>query len=232
MSFHFDEGELLLINKPLGWTSFDVVNKVRRALRVKKIGHAGTLDPLATGLLILCTGKFTKRINEYQGLEKEYSGRIKLGETTPSYDLETPVDAVFETAHVTEELIEQKRLLFLGENEQFPPAHSAKWIGGERAYHKARRGEDVVMSHKKVTISSFEISRIEMPFVDFRVVCSSGTYIRSLAYDFGKALGSGAHLVSLCRERIGEHRLKNSWELEKFIDFVKKDSLAIPIGGL
>lgn len=221
---NFIEGAVLLFNKPLRWTSFDVVKKVRNSLRshlgVKKIkvGHAGTLDPLATGLLVVCTGKFTKRIEGFQGQEKEYTGTFTLGATTPSYDLETEIDQTFPTAHITEEKIQEACKPFIGTIAQFPPVFSALKKDGERLYEKARRGEEVKVKARQVNISAFEITRIELPEVDFRVVCSKGTYIRSLAYDFGKALESGAHLSKLCRTRIGDFRLEQAVEIEAFID--------------
>ncbi len=220
-SFDFNEGEVLLIDKPLTWTSFDVVNKVRNESRAKKVGHAGTLDPLATGLLILCTGKFTKKIDDYQAQEKEYTGTFTLGGTTPSYDLETEVDATFETSHITSEAIEEARLRFIGKIMQFPPQHSAKRVNGERAYMIARRGENAPVVAREVHITEFEIVKVNLPLIEFRVVCGKGTYIRSLAYDFGLALNSGAHLSELCRTRIGEFRLEDAWPLNEFVDKMK-----------
>jgi len=220
--FDFLGGEVLLINKPYDWTSFDVVNKIRCQLKylynIKKIkiGHAGTLDPLASGLLILCTGAFTKKIDTYQAFEKEYIGKFYLGATTPSSDLETSVDEKFETSHITHSMINDTVKSFIGENEQLPPIFSAKKIDGERAYEYARRGEDVVLAKRKIIIKEFEISDISMPEVSFRVVCSKGTYIRSLARDFGKLLGSGAYLSELCRTRIGEFLLADAMTLDDF----------------
>lgn len=214
------EGGVLLINKSLKWTSFDVVKKARNLLRthfqVKKIkvGHAGTLDPLATGLLVVCTGKYTKRINEFQGQEKEYTGTFTLGATTPSYDLETEVDQTFPTTHITEEKIQEATKPFIGTIEQFPPVFSALKKDGERLYEKARRGEKVKVDARQVHIQEFEITRVELPEIDFRVVCSKGTYIRSLAHDFGKALNSGAHLSTLCRTRIGDFHLNQAIDIE------------------
>lgn len=218
---NFEEGAVLLIDKPYEWTSFDVVGKVRGMLRAKlkkkniKVGHAGTLDPLATGLLILCTGKFTKRIDEYQAQEKEYTGTFYLGATTPCYDLEKPVDKHFPTEHITEQMIREATARFTGTIQQTPPLFSAVWVDGERAYELARRGEEAVVKAKTVRISAFEITAIRMPEVDFRVVCSKGTYIRSLARDFGEALGSGAHLIKLCRTRIGGFKLENAVSIEE-----------------
>jgi tRNA pseudouridine55 synthase len=213
---NFEEGAMLLIDKPYEWTSFDVVGKIRGLLRRKlgkkniKVGHAGTLDPLATGLLIICTGKFTKKIDEYQGMEKEYTGTFYIGATTPCYDLEKPVDRHFPTDHITKELIRSATERFTGTIQQQPPLFSAVWIEGERAYELARRGEAKEISSRTVTIPEFEITGIQLPEVHFRVVCSKGTYIRSLARDFGEALGSGAHLTRLCRTRIGSFRLEDA----------------------
>ena len=212
----FQSGETLLFNKPLTWTSFDVVNKVRRLVKVKKVGHAGTLDPLATGLLILCTGKMTKSINEIQVTEKEYIGTFELGAVTPSYDKETEVTERFSIEHLTEELIKETINEFLGMITQYPPTYSAIRIDGEKAYKKARRGEEFKTKERTVVIKEFEITKIELPSVLFRVVCSTGTYIRSLVNDFGKKLNNGAHLTSLCRTRIGEFKLEDAWEISEF----------------
>lgn len=222
MEFQFKEGEVLLLNKPLNWTSFQVVNKVRwlirQQLQVKKIkvGHAGTLDPLATGLLILCTGKKTKEIDSYQAQEKEYTGTLKLGVTTPSYDAETKENETFPTAHITEELIRENCHRFIGDIEQKPPIFSAIKVGGQKLYEKARKGETVEIKKRQINISEFEITAIEMPYVSFRVVCSKGTYIRSLAFDFGQALNSGAYLTALCRTRIGTYSVNDSISPEQF----------------
>ena len=205
--FNFEAGEVLLLDKPLTWTSFDVVRKVKNTLRIAKIGHAGTLDPLATGLLILCTGKKTKQIDQIQAQEKEYTGTFRLGQTTPSFDLETPVDASLPYAHLTPAEIEAATAAFVGLINQTPPLFSAVKVNGERAYEVARRGGEAAIKSKQVTISVFEITRVALPDVDFRVVCSKGTYIRSLARDFGATLGCGAHLTKLVRTRIGEYRL-------------------------
>jgi tRNA pseudouridine55 synthase len=223
---NFEEGAVLLIDKPYEWTSFDVVGKVRGMLRAKlkkkniKVGHAGTLDPLATGLLILCTGKFTKKIDEYQAQEKEYTGTFYLGATTPCYDLEKPVDKHYPTGHITEQMIREATARFRGTILQVPPLFSAVKIDGERAYELARRGEAAEVKAKTVAITEFEITAIRMPEVDFRVVCSKGTYIRSLARDFGEALGTGAHLTRLCRTRIGEFRLENALSIEQLRETV------------
>ena len=205
----FTEGQIVLIDKPLTWSSFQAVNKVKwslkkhLALKKIKVGHAGTLDPLATGLLIICTGKFTKRISELQGMVKEYTGTFYLGATTPSYDLETEVNATFPSEHITEELIHATIPQFLGEIDQKPPIFSAIKKDGKRLYEHARKGEEVEIAFRKTTIHEFEITRIALPEVDFRVVCSKGTYIRSLANDFGEALQSGGHLTALRRTKIG-----------------------------
>ncbi|HMT29490.1 MAG TPA: tRNA pseudouridine(55) synthase TruB [Bacteroidia bacterium] len=214
----FEKGEVLLINKPIRWTSFDVVAKLKGALRVRKIGHAGTLDPLATGLLILCTGKMTKQIDLYQGQEKEYTGTFRLGVTTASYDLEQPIDAHFPTEHITEELIYENVKRFKGIVVQYPPPHSAVKVDGKRAYKIARAGKQVHVKAREVEIKEFEITAIDFPVVFFRIVCSKGTYIRSIAHDFGKSLGSGACLESLVRTRIGKFQLKDAMELSEFIE--------------
>jgi len=212
--FDFETGEVLLLNKPLTWTSFDVVRKVKNALRIKKIGHAGTLDPLATGLLILCTGKKTKEIDLIQAQEKEYTGTFRLGETTPSFDLETAVDMACPYAHLTEEQIQAAVAPFLGLIQQTPPLFSAVKIDGKRAYEIARQGLDAEIKSKTVEIKAFELTRIALPEVDFRIVCSKGTYVRSLARDFGLALGCGAHLTRLVRARIGDYRVEDAYSLE------------------
>lgn len=210
-------GKVLLIDKPLKWSSFQAVNKLKYILKRKydlpkkfKIGHAGTLDPLASGLLIICSGKFTKKITEIQAQEKEYTGTIIVGATTPSYDLETEIDATFPTKHITEELILETTKKFLGEIDQKPPIFSAIKKDGKRLYEHARAGEEVEIQSRKTTIYEFEITRIQLPEVDFRVKCSKGTYIRSLAFDFGLALQSGAHLSALCRTKIGDYSVENA----------------------
>ena len=217
-------GQILLVDKPLTWSSFQAVNKIKYAIKRKfpalrkiKIGHAGTLDPLATGLLIICTGKFTKKITEIQSQEKEYIGTIKLGETTPSYDLETEVNATFSTEHITKTLIFETTKQFLGEIDQKPPVFSAIKRNGKRLYEHARAGEEVEIQYRKTTIYEFEINRIELPEVDFRVTCSKGTYIRSLAYDFGLALHSGGHLTALRRTKIGKYSVENALLPENII---------------
>ncbi len=217
----FDAGEVLLINKPLEWTSFDVVKKIKHALKIKKIGHAGTLDPLATGLLILCTGKFTKKINTFQEQEKEYTGVFVLGKTTPSVDLETPFNSSTNIDHLAALTVVEASKSFLGEIDQIPPQHSAIKIDGERVYKKARKGIEVVIKPRKVTIKAFEITKIEMPEIHFKVICSKGTYIRSLVRDMGTKLEVGAYLQSLIRTRIGPHKLEDSYQLTEYIEKVK-----------
>lgn len=205
-----DPDRVILVNKPLEWTSFDVIRKLRYKLKIRKMGHAGTLDPLATGLLIICTGTFTKKIDEYQAQEKEYTGTFTIGQTTPSSDLETPVSAAVPIDHITTEHIERARASLTGRIIQIPPMHSAIKIDGKRAYELARKGESAELKGREVLISEFEITSIALPNVGFRVVCSKGTYIRSLARDFGEALGVGAYLSSLCRTRIGSFRLEDA----------------------
>lgn len=210
-------GQVLLINKPLTWTSFDVVKKLRYKLKTKKIGHAGTLDPLATGLLIVCSGKMTKKINDFMGMEKEYTGTLVLGQTTPSYDLETEPTAAVDITHLQPAQILDITTKFLGTIEQTPPLHSAIKINGKRAYEHARAGEEVELKKRLVEIKEFEITHIALPRVEFRVVCSKGTYIRSLARDVGEALGVGAYLAALCRTRIGEFRLADSQSIDDIV---------------
>ncbi|MFG6686933.1 tRNA pseudouridine(55) synthase TruB [Mariniflexile sp. HNIBRBA6329] len=223
----YQSGQVLLIDKPLHWTSFQVVNKlrweIRQAFHIKKIkvGHAGTLDPLATGLLVLCTGKMTKQIDSFQAQIKEYTGTIVLGSTTPSFDLETEIDETFSTNHITEALIKETTKQFIGEIQQFPPVFSAIKKDGKRLYEFARAGEDVEINARTVNISEFEITNIDGLEVDFRVVCSKGTYIRSLANDFGKALQSGAHLSVLRRTKIGDFHVDNAVTIESFIEGLK-----------
>ncbi|MFY0631819.1 MAG: tRNA pseudouridine(55) synthase TruB [Flavobacteriaceae bacterium] len=217
-------GQVLLIDKPLEWTSFQAVNKIRWHIKQKfglkkiKVGHAGTLDPLATGLLIICTGKQTKNISEYQGLIKEYTGTFTIGATTPSYDLETEVNETFSTEHITNELLTHTRSKFLGEIDQKPPIFSAIKKDGKRLYELARKGKTTEIKSRKVTISKFELTHIALPEVNFKVVCSKGTYIRSLAYDFGTALGSGAHLSALRRTKIGHFSVEDAVTIDQFIE--------------
>jgi tRNA pseudouridine55 synthase len=253
---NYRKGEVILINKPLTWTSFQVVNKMKYVLKGAerkakegkvaepidptlskqeqhnliqernsklKIGHAGTLDPLASGLLIVCTGKETRNIEKYQAQEKEYTGTFYIGATTPSYDLEKEIDQVYPTGHITDELIYQTVLEFFGTIQQVPPIYSAIRVDGRRAYKSARAGKEIEMPVKEISISEFEITKISMPEVDFRIVCSKGTYIRSIARDFGEALKSGAHLTALCRTRIGEYRLEDAMTIEEFERSVKEE---------
>ena len=219
----FKNGQILLIDKPLNWTSFQVVNKLRWVIRKKynikkiKVGHAGTLDPLATGLLIICTGKFTKNINIFQAEKKEYTGTIILGSTTPSFDLETAINETFSTNHITDKKIKEATKLFLGEIEQTPPLYSAIKKDGVRLYELARKGETTEIKSRKVTIFDFEITKINLPNVEFRIICSKGTYIRSIANDFGKALDSGAHLSKLRRTKSGDFNVEKAITPEQFI---------------
>ncbi len=223
----FKEGKVLLIDKPLNWTSFQVVNKIRWLIKQKfdlkkiKVGHAGTLDPLASGLLILCTGKFTKKIETYQAQIKEYTGTFTLGATTPSYDLETEIDNTFDISGITSEEIHSATQQFIGEIQQQPPIFSALKKDGKRLYEYAREGEHVEIPTRKVTISEFEITNIELPNIEFRVVCSKGTYIRSLAYDFGKALNNGAHLSALRRTKIGDFSVEDAVGIGAFEEGLK-----------
>lgn len=216
-------GQIILIDKPLHWTSFQAVNKMKYALINKaglpkkfKIGHAGTLDPLASGLLLVCTGKFTKKITELQGQAKEYTGTFFIGATTPSYDLETEIDQTFDTSHIDESLILETAKEFLGEIDQKPPIFSAIKKDGIRLYEHARAGESIEIASRKTTIHEFEITRVSLPEVDFRVVCSKGTYIRSLAYDFGKAINSGSHLIALRRTKIGDYEVDKAIDITLF----------------
>ncbi len=215
-----ERNEVILIDKPLKWTSFDVVNKVRWAGKYKKVGHAGTLDPLATGLLILCTGKMTKQIDTFQAQEKEYTGTLVLGKTTPSVDLETEFDAEYPINHISQEAINQAVSTLSGVIEQIPPAHSAIKINGKRAYEAARKGEEVIIKSRQVEVKEFEIDKTNFPEISFRIVCSKGTYIRSLVRDFGKLLDSGAYMSSLRRTRIGEFKIENSLTIEQFLETV------------
>ena len=226
----FQNGQILLIDKPLQWTSFQAVNKMKWVLKSKlglkkiKIGHAGTLDPLASGLLLVCTGKFTKKISELQGQPKEYTGTFYLGATTPSYDLETSIDKTFPVSHINDLLVHNTIKQFLGEIDQIPPIFSAIKKDGIRLYEHARAGEFVEIASRKTTIYEFEITRVAIPEIDFRVVCSKGTYIRSLAYDFGKALESGSHLIALRRTKIGNYHVDNAMEVTLFEDSVAPNS--------
>ncbi len=220
----FEEGQVLLIDKPLQWTSFDAVKKIKNALRKKyqlkkiKVGHAGTLDPLASGLLIICTGKKTKIIESIQAQRKEYTGTIMLGGTTPSYDLETAIDFTYPTEHITETQMSEVSASFLGDNDQMPPDFSAKKIDGQRAYDLARKGEKPDLKTKRIQIYAFDIIVSEFPAVHFRIVCSKGTYIRSIAHDFGKALNSGGHLIALRRTKIGDYNVNNALKVDDFYE--------------
>jgi len=218
----FAEGQVLLINKPLEWTSFDVVRKIRNTIRIKKVGHAGTLDPLATGLLILCTGKFTKRINEFMAQEKEYTGSFTLGATTPTYDLESDPQDFKDYSAVTPAQLQAIAQQFTGEQLQVPPMHSAIKKDGVRVYELARKGQTIELEPRKIVISTFEFTSIELPVVHFRVVCTTGTYIRSLANDVGRAAGCGAYLSSLCRTRIGNFTLDQAMSMEEAMEWINK----------
>ena len=218
----FEQGQLLLVDKPFEWTSFDVVRKIRYLTKTKKVGHAGTLDPLATGLLIVCTGKFTKKINEYMAQEKEYTGSITIGATTPTYDLESEPQDFKTIDDITEEQIKEATKYFTGTIQQTPPIHSAIKKDGKRAYDLARKGLEIKLEARTVTISEFEITKIELPKVYFKVVCTTGTYIRSLANDFGEKLGCGGYLSGLCRTRIGNFLLSDAMSMEEFQHQIQK----------
>lgn len=220
----FEEGRVLLIDKPYEWTSFDVVRKIRYLTKTKKVGHAGTLDPLATGLLIVCTGKFTKKINEYMAQEKEYTGSITLGAITPTYDLESEPQLLKSVDHLSADDLYNATAAFTGNILQTPPIHSAIKKDGKRVYELARRGEEVKLDPRPVTISEFSITKIELPAVHFKVVCSTGTYIRSLANDYGASLGVGGYLSSLCRTRIGEFRLEDAMSIQQFEEELKENN--------
>lgn len=228
---NFIEGEVLYVNKPLHWTSFNLVSKLRwklqKTLKMKKlkVGHAGTLDPLATGVMIICTGKSTKLIESFQYQTKEYIATLELGATTPSFDLELPVDATFPTEHITRELVDEVIPRFTGEIWQVPPVYSAVKVDGKRAYDYARDGQEVELKAKLLVIDEIEVLNFTLPVLKIRVVCSKGTYIRALARDIGTALGSGAHLTGLERTRIGEVRLENCWEIEALVNHVEQDIL-------
>ncbi|MEN8138420.1 MAG: tRNA pseudouridine(55) synthase TruB [Bacteroidota bacterium] len=227
----FKNGQVFLIDKPLTWTSFNAVSKIKWLIKKRfsvkkiKVGHAGTLDPLASGLLIICTGKFTKRIEEFQAQVKEYTGTFTLGATTPSYDLETEIDKVFPIEHIDDSLIRETAEAFIGEQDQYPPVFSALKKDGKRLYELAREGKSVDVESRKINISEFEITRIELPEIDFRVVVSKGTYIRSLAFDFGKHLKSGAHLSALRRTKIGDFNVENALNPEEFEDRFRNETI-------
>lgn len=223
--FDFEKGEVLLVDKPKTWTSFDVVNKIRYAVSKKqgkrmKVGHAGTLDPLATGLLVICTGKMTKNIDVFQAQEKEYTGEIYLGKTTPSFDAETEVNQFFDISNLTNELILNATTQFMGTIQQIPPIYSAIKVNGKKLYEHARKGREIEIQARSVEIKQFEITNITLPQVQFKVLCSKGTYIRTLADDFGKALGAGAYLSALRRTGIGDFRIENAWNLEQLIEAI------------
>ncbi len=226
-TYNFRKGEILLVDKPLGWTSFDVVNKLRYPLKKKynikrfKVGHAGTLDPLATGLLVICTGKKTKEITSFINDKKVYTGIIKLGATTPSYDLETEINATFPTSHITQELIDEIKLQFLGEIEQVPPVFSAKKVNGKRAYLSARKGEELKLKANNITVFELNLELKEADEIHFYIKSSKGTYIRSLAYDIGKALNSGGHLTLLRREESGSFDIKNAQTVEYWTNLIE-----------
>ena len=232
MAFDFYNGEVLLINKPYTWSSFQAVNKIKHAIKnhsslilegkkVKpKVGHAGTLDPLATGLLIVCSGKKTKTINELMGLEKEYTGTFYIGATTPCFDLEKPIDNTFPINHITNEILLLTAKSFLGFQQQVPPIYSAVKINGKRAYEFAREGLEAEINSREIEIKEFELTQINLPFVDFRIICSKGTYIRSLSRDFGLALKSGAHLTKLTRTRIGDFSLTDAITPQEFSESI------------
>lgn len=219
---NFLAGQVLLIDKPLEWTSFDVVKKVRNNIKIKKVGHAGTLDPLATGLLIVCTGKMTKSIDTFMGQEKEYTGSFTIGQTTPTYDLESEPTEAVSIEHITDADLKKARQKFVGEISQTPPIHSAVKVGGKRVYELARKGEEVKLKSRQVIISEFELTKVDLPRIEFRVVCTKGTYIRSLANDFGEELGVGAYLSSLRRTRIGEFSVEKAYQLDQLVDFLKE----------
>ncbi len=227
MVYEFASGSTILVDKPYEWTSFDVVNKLRWHLRKKldakkiKVGHAGTLDPLATGLLVICIGKHTKKINDFIQDEKEYTGTILLGKTTPSFDLETPFSHEFDISHITREMLNEVALSFIGDQDQIPPIYSAKQIDGKRAYEHARKGRDIQLKSNKINISAFELNIDCFPEIMFRIVCSKGTYIRSVANDFGKRLNSGGTLIELRRTRSGEFNIDEAKSVDKWIDFIE-----------
>ncbi len=214
----FEAGKVLLIDKPLHWTSFDVVRKIRNSIKIKKVGHAGTLDPLATGLLIVCTGKFTKKINEYMAQVKEYTGSFTLGATTPTYDKESELQDHKPYHHITAADIKNASQKFMGEIEQFPPIYSAIKKEGMALYELARRGVHVELKARKITINEFEITQITLPVLHFRIVCSTGTYIRSIAHDMGAALNTGAYLSELRRTKIGDNDVENGVTMQNFLE--------------
>ncbi len=231
------EGEILLVNKPYRWTSFDVIGSLRGLMKHLlggkkiKVGHAGTLDPLATGLLIVCTGKATKRIEEFKDFDKEYTGTFVLGATTLSYDMEKEINEIFPTVHITPDMIHEAAKNLSGDIMQIPPMFSAIKVDGKRAYESARKDKDLGLAARPVSVPVFEITRIEMPEVDFRIVCSKGTYIRALARDFGQALQSGAYMSGLCRTRVGPHRLNDAYEVEELKEILRQQYISPPLGN-
>ena len=230
--FNFTDGEVLLIDKPYKWTSFDVISKIRShirgrlGLRKLKVGHAGTLDPLATGLVVICTGRFTKRINEFQDEIKEYTGTICLGATTPSFDLEKEIDQTYDISHLNEKMILDTAKQFIGEMDQMPPQFSAKKINGKRAYEFARQNKEIELQTRKITISEFEITNTSIPEIDFRIVCTKGTYIRAIARDFGEALNCGGHLTVLRRTRNGLMKVQDAQTMDEIIDEISTWALS------
>jgi len=218
-----EEGSLLLVNKPKSWTSFDVVNKLRYLLKIKKIGHAGTLDPLASGLLLIGVGKYTKKLESLQGLDKTYEGIIEIGKTTPSFDLETPFDSSSDYMHVTPQQIAVAVEALTGELDQIPPIYSAIKVNGQRAYKSARKNEIIELKSRKIKVYKFEITRVHLPEIHFRVVCSKGTYIRSLAKDLGEKLGVGGYLKELVRTRVGGYKLENAFQLEQLVGQINSE---------
>ena len=223
--YKYEDGQVLLIDKPLYWTSFDVVRKIRGMLRIRKVGHAGTLDPLASGLLIVCTGKFTKKINEYMGMEKEYTGTFTLGAVTPTYDLESEPVEHYDISLLAEAQIHEATKQFTGTIQQIPPIHSAVKQAGKPVYLAARMGLEVILEPRTVIIKEFSIEKIDLPLVHFKVVCSTGTYIRSLAHDFGRALGCGGYLSGLRRTRIGDFLASDGWQMENIADHLGSEEL-------
>lgn len=228
MPYQFEDGEVLLIDKPYRWTSFDAVRKIRNTIKIKKIGHAGTLDPLATGLLILCTGKKTKQIDTYQAQEKEYTGQLILGKTTPSVDLETEFDQTYPTSHITEAMLIEAAGSLTGTLQQIPPMYSAIQVDGQRVYKKARKGQIVELKPREVQVQEFDITHVNFPVVHFRIVCSKGTYVRSLVRDFGRYLQSGAYLASLRRVRIGAFHVADAQTIDAFIYSLGQQHEGIP----
>lgn len=230
-TYDFQAGEVLLVHKPLHWTSFDVVNKLRYEMKQKlgikkiKVGHAGTLDPLADGLLILCTGKKTKEIESFMGLEKNYTGTITLGSTTPSYDLETEIDNTFPIENISKQAVQAEVEKMVGTYAQYPPIFSAKKVKGKKAYDLARAGKEVILEPKNITIHSFDLTEIDLPLVRFNITCSKGTYIRSIAHDLGKQLNNGGHLSALRREKIGTYDLKNAHTVTEWIEIIQASDM-------